>query len=324
MSAEILNMITGGFVVAMDGAYGTLQAYSVGLLTVLGTMYFLLAIGRVMGSGSSLGDALGTLFWTACKIGVFLFFARFLYDLMWNGAFYTFLNWGMEGGGSGFGLDQFMQPSAVVDAGFKAAAPLYDVIHNFGGWGMLWNSGTIMTLLIAYWIIVLAYGVMALHVIMTLIEIKLSIATGAILIPWGVLTQTSTLGELSLSWITAGLVRVLLTSLLMSIGVPLFEMMTLAVSPRTGGPDPKIYGAVVLAVTALVFMFLVWILPNRAAAIGGRGMALAMGGDVLIGGGMAAWSAAGAGVSYATAGGAAVVRGTSQMIQAMRTQGATP
>src|SRR4030095_15832730 len=98
---------------------------------------------------------------------------------------------------------------------------------------------------------------------MTLIEIKLSIATGAILIPWGVLTQTSTLGELSLSWITAGLVRVLLTSLLLSIGVPLFQMMTLQVSPRTGGADPTIYGAVSLAVTALAFMFLVWILPNR-------------------------------------------------------------
>jgi type IV secretion system protein TrbL len=323
MNASILDLVTGGFVVAMDGAYGTLHAYSVGLLSILALMYLLLSIGRVMGSGASLGDALGTLLWTTLKIGVFLFFAMFLYDLMWNGAFYTFLNWGLEGGGGGFDLAQFMNPSAVVDAGFKAAAPLYDVIHNFGGWGMLWNSGTVITLLIAYWLIVLAYGVMALHVIMTLIEIKLSIATGAILIPWGVLTQTSTLGELSLSWITAGLVRVLLTSLLMSIGVPLFEMMTLAVSPRTGGPDPKIYGAVVLAVTALVFMSLVWILPNRAAAIGGRGMALAMGGDVLIGGGIAAWSAAGAGASYATAGGAAVVRGTSQMIQAMRTQGAT-
>jgi type IV secretory pathway TrbL component len=147
---------------------------------------------------------------------------------------------------------------------------------------------------------------------------KLAIATGSILIPWGVLTQTASLGELSLSWMTAGLVRVLLTALLMSIGVPLFEMMTLAVSPRTGGPDPKIYGAVVLAVTALAFMALVWVLPNRAAAIGGRGMALALGGDVLIGGGMAAWSAAGAGARYATAAGAGVIRGSSQMVQAMR------
>ena len=65
---------------------------------------------------------------------------------------------------------------------------------------------------------------------MTIIDIKLAIASGAVLFPWCILTQTSILGELSLSWITAGLVRVLLTSLLMSIGVPLFEMANLGVS----------------------------------------------------------------------------------------------
>jgi type IV secretion system protein TrbL len=245
---------------------------------------------------------------------------------MWNGAFYTFLQWGLEGGGGAFGISQFMSPSAVVDNGFKAAAPLYDTINNLGGWGFIWNGGTIITLLVAYWITVLAFGVMALHVIMTLIETKLAIATGAILIPWAVLTQTAVLGELSLSWLAAGLVRVLLTALLMGIGVPLFESLRLVASPLTGGPDPKIYGAVMMAVGALAFMALVWILPNRAAAIGGRGMALALGGDVLIGGGMAAWSAAGAGYRYATAGGAAVIRGTSQMLAAAPrgTAGGTP
>ena len=70
---------------------------------------------------------------------------------------------------------------------------------------------TFAGLLIAYWLVVLSFGIMALHVIMTIIDIKLAIASGAVLFPWCILTQTSVLGELSLSWITAGLVRVLLT-----------------------------------------------------------------------------------------------------------------
>jgi hypothetical protein len=132
------------------------------------------------------------------------------------------------------------------------------------------------------------------------------------------LTQTAILGELSPSWITAGLVRVLLTSLLMSIGMPLFEMANLAVTPRTGGADPKFYGAAVLAVVAFVFMVLSWVLPNRAAAIGGRGMALALSGDALVSGAMVGWSAAGATLRYASAATTGAIQGSSALVQSLR------
>jgi type IV secretion system protein TrbL len=312
MNAEILNTIVSIFAATLDGAFGRLAVYSIPLLSVLGLIYLLLCLGQMTMQSHSLA-ALGDFLWVALKIGVVYFFAFVFYSLFWNAAFYSFLQWGLEGGGGGFGFESFMNPSAILDNGFRAAAPLYDTLNNIGALGAFY-SPTFYGLFIAYWLIVLSFGVMALHVIMTIIDIKLAIASGAVLFPWCILTQTATLGELSLSWITAGLVRVLLTSLLMGIGQPLFEMANLAVTPRTGGADPKFYGATVLAVTALVFMVLSWVLPNRAAAIGGRGMALALSGEALVGGAMAGWSAAGATVRYTTA----VVRGTSELMQSLR------
>jgi type IV secretory pathway TrbL component len=246
------------------------------------------------------------------------FFAFVFYSLFWTAAFYSFLQWGLEGGGGGFGFESFLNPSVILDNGFKAAAPLYDTLNNMSVVGKATAPWTFAGLLIAYWLTVLSFGVMALHVIMTIIDIKLAIASGAVLFPWCILTQTAILGELSLSWITAGLVRVLLTSLLMSIGQPLFEMANLAVAPRAGGADPKFYGAAVLAVVAFVFMVLSWVLPNRAAAIGGRGMALALSGDALVSGAMVGWSATGSTVRYASAAATGAIRGSSALVQSLR------
>jgi type IV secretion system protein TrbL len=317
MNAEILNTIVSIFVAALDGAFAALVVYSIPLLSVLGLIYLLLSVGQMTMHAYSLG-ALGDFLWVVLKIGVVYFFAFVFYDLFWNAAFYSFLQWGLEGGGGGFGFESFMNPSAVLDNGFKAAAPLYDLLHNMSVVNKATQPWTFAGLLIAYWLTVLSFGVMALHVIMTIIDIKLAIASGAVLFPWCVLTQTAILGELSLSWITAGLVRVLLTTLLMGIGMPLFEMANLQVAPRTGGADPTFYGAAVLAVLAFVFAVLSWVLPNRAAAIGGRGMALALSGDALVGGAMAGWSAAGATVRYATAAGSGVIRGSSALVRSLR------
>lgn len=308
LTSDILNRITTGFTVALDGAYAALHVYSLGLLSVLGIIYLYLAVGQMVMRHYALG-ALGDFLWVVLKIGVFVFLAAVLYDLMWNGAFRTFLQWGVEAGGGAFPLEAFLHPSQVIDAGFRAAVPLYDFMHNLSGPGKLWNFDVVTTYLVAYWLIVCSFGLIALAAMMTLIEMKLAIATSAVLIPWAILTQTAVLGELSLSWLAAGLVRVLMTATLMSIGVPLFEV--LAIPP---GRDPRLAEGITMAVAAFVFAALAWVLPSRAASIGGRGMALALGGEIIVGAGMAGLS----GARYAYHSGQAVVRGVSQMMPQRR------
>src|SRR5215831_18316582 len=163
MNAEILNTIVSVFVAMLDGAFGALWRYSIPLLSVLGLIYLLLCVGQMIMQSHSLA-ALGDFLWVALKIGVVCFFALSFYNLFWTAAFYSFLQWGLEGGGGGFGFESFLNPSTVLDNGFRAAAPLYDTLHNMSvvgkGWGML--TGTFYGLLIAYWLIVLSFGIMSL------------------------------------------------------------------------------------------------------------------------------------------------------------------
>jgi type IV secretion system protein TrbL len=314
MNAEILNAVVSAFNSTLDGAFATLHVYSLGLLSVLGIIYLMHALGRMLSSGSASLAALGDFLWVAVRIGVFVFLTVAL-DFIMDAAFATFLQWGVEAGGGGFSMSDFLNPSQTVDAGFRAALPLQGAIGNMIGWGMVFNIHTMGMLGIAYWIIVFSFGVMALHVMMTLIEMKLAMASSAVLVPWGILTQTAFLGELSLSWLTACLVRVLLTATLMAISFPLFELVTFpGGNPAEGGADPTFYQALIAAVVAFVFAALTWVLPNRAATIGGRGMALALGGDVLVGAGMAGVS----GARFASHAGQAVVRGVSQMLPQRR------
>jgi type IV secretion system protein TrbL len=311
MNAEILNAVIAAFNGALDAAFATLHVYSLGLLSALGIMYLYLALGRMITAGGAANlAALGDFLWVALRIGVFVFIVIAL-DFLMDAAFLTFLQWGTAAGGGGFTLGDFLNPSQTVDAGARAAKPLLEAINNMTGLGLVWNLPTMWWLGVAYWTIVLAFGVMALAVMMTLIEMKLAMASSTVLLPWAILTQTAFLGELALSWLTACLVRVLLTATMMAISFPLFELVTFpGGSPAQGGSDPTFYQAVVAAIVALIFAVLSWVVPNRAASIGGRGMALALGSDVLVSGGMAGV----AGARYAYHSGQAVIRGVSQML----------
>jgi hypothetical protein len=155
--------------------------------------------------------------------------------------------------------------------------------------------------------------------VMTIIDMKLAIATGAVLVPWGVLTHTSVLGELSLSWMAAGFVRVMLTALMMSIGVPLFATLAFpGGNPAQGGADPTFYSAVVVGLCAFLFAALAWVLPNRAAGLVGRGMALALGADAVVAAGLSGYGYGRAAMSAGAQSVGRAVRGTSQLLQQYR------
>ena len=93
MNAEILNTVVGIFVSTLDGAFARLAVYSIPLLSILGLIYLLLAVGQMTMQSHSLA-ALGDFLWVTLKIGVVYFFAFAFYSLFWNAAFYSFLQWG--------------------------------------------------------------------------------------------------------------------------------------------------------------------------------------------------------------------------------------
>jgi P-type conjugative transfer protein TrbL len=307
VNSTVFNDITNAFINPIDGGFGILSQYALPLLGVLGLIYLILILSEAVLRGLSLNDLLANFTWAVIKLGIFYWIIVIFRELA-LAALDTFVTWGLAPGGGQFGLPDFLNPSRVVDAGFRAAVPLQDFITKQTGWAALFNWPQVMLFRGAYVCVVLGFVGMALAVMIALIEMHLAIMAGIVLFPWGILTQTVFLSELAIAWITAGLVRMFITAALMGMSVPLFALAAL---PNIPGADPDIYGSVILTVVAVLFAVLVWLIPNRAAGMAGRGAALALTGEHVVSTGVAGFQ----GAQFAARASAEVVRGVSQMVR---------
>ncbi len=280
MNATMLDTITAAFVGAIASGATALSAYSLPLLGVFALIALYTQMAVVVASGgTSAGDALASVLLTAVKIGVFYWLLVNLAP-MGVAAFQTFLQWGMTPAGNALVTQRFLQPSLVLDVGFKAAFPLKRFVDAFTGPSALWNFFTIETYFLTYWIIIVAFWAVALHLMLTIIEYNLALLVATVLLPWGVLQPTAFFTEFSIGWVTGGLVRILVTGAIVGIAVPLFALVT----PSPGGGDPTFYGAMVTMITSGIFALLSWVVPGRAAAIAGRGVSLALHGGTIVAG----------------------------------------
>jgi P-type conjugative transfer protein TrbL len=308
MTSGIFDSLTSAFINPIDGGFGILSRYALPLLGLLGLIYLTLRLAEVVIRGGALNDLLVTLVWTLVKLGVFYWIIVIFRDLA-LAALNTFVLWGLAPGGGQFGLSDFLRPSSIVDAGFTAAVPVQDFIVRQTGWAALYSWGQIMMYRAAYVCVIAGFVGMALAVMVALIEMHLAIMAGIVLFPWGILSYTMFLSELAIAWMAAGLVRMFITASLMGISVPLFALAAL---PVVTGTDPDFYASVILAVVAVLFAILVWIIPNRAAGMAGRGAALALTGEHIVSSGMAGVQ----GAQFAARAATEVVRGVSQMVRA--------
>lgn len=302
MNAGALDVIVGAFVSALQSGLGVLLAYSLPILAFCGLVAYCTTMWPVVLGGASWGgDGMMSMLLTFVRIGVFYWISVSLAALT-LAAFHTFLLWGTAPSGGAFSMATFLSPSSMLDAGYKAARPIQVYLQNYDGWQAMWNFPTVVGYMLAFWLVVGAFALIAFHLIITIIEFHLAVMVGAVLIPWGALSQTAFLCEFSISFIVAGLIRILLTAAILSIGMPLFVVLKFTVTP---GGDPTFYSAGVFALTAFIFAILAWQVPTRAAAVGGRGMALGLTGGVLLPHTL---------TGVANTVGSAAIRGTSRML----------
>lgn len=313
MTAGIFDSIVLGFMSAIGGGIVSLQTYTLPILAFCALVAYVSTMWPLVLSS---GAALGPVLLMAIRIGIFYWLCISFAALSFA-AFDSFLLWGTSPSGGAFSAATFLKPSMVMDFGFRAVRPIEVILLGMGGWTGSWIPAFLMYT-IAKLIIIFAFAFVALHLIMTILEFHLAVMIGTVLFPWGILAQTAFLCEFAVSWIVAGLIRVLLTAAIVSISIPLFDTLKFTQTP---GGDPTFYSSLIYALASGVFAILSWQLPKRAAQVGGRGMALAMGGELLAQGAMTAVT----GARAALTGGAALgqvgihaVQGASRLLQAAR------
>nr|WP_295238837.1 P-type conjugative transfer protein TrbL [uncultured Brevundimonas sp.] len=292
------NTVTAGFDAlsgSVNGVFGLLIALVVALT---GIQWALSPNREVLASG----------FGKVLLIGAFAFLIndwQALSETIYAG----FLELGLTAGGGALSREEFLNPGAILQQGWEIVkalgetpAPVDNPLDVMG------NMADALILGLAMIGIMLAFALLALQIIVSLLEFKIVTLGGFVLLPFGIWNKTAFLAERPLGYVVSSGLKVLALAIVVSGARTIFDQL----QPSA---NPDIYEALTLLVAALLLAMLAIFIPNLASALVtggpalGAGAALTSGLAVAGAGALVAGGVAGAG---ALGGRAAAIGGSSR------------
>ncbi|WP_165191556.1 P-type conjugative transfer protein TrbL [Caulobacter soli] len=226
---------------------------------------------------------------------------------------------GLKAGGGRMSVaDLLNSPSKIVWDGLEVAFDLLKYVGRLAsegmGVGFFTHIDTILVTAIVIIGVILAFVLLGVEVVVTVIEFYVVTLISFVMVPFGILTQTAFLAERAIAYVPAVGAKLMALALVISIGEQIFASYVVSA-------EPTWQESCGLLVAAIVFLMLALKIPSVAAAqITGSpqlsagsaassvvGLAASAGGLALAGRWAAGGLAAGAGASAAR--GAAGLRG---------------
>ncbi|TKR54271.1 P-type conjugative transfer protein TrbL [Allopusillimonas ginsengisoli] len=237
--------------------------------------------------------------------------------------FRSFAGLGLIASGSSLTMGNFLQPGRLAKTGIDAAAPILEQIGDMAGFPEVFtNIDPIVVLFLAWMVVVLSFFVLAIQLLVTLIEFKLTTLAGFVLVPFALWNKTSFLAEKVLGNVVSSGVKVLVLAVIVGIGSGLFAEF------QVHPDEPSVDYALVIMLASLSLLALGIFGPGIATGLVSGGPQLgagAMAGAAVGAAGTAvAIGAAATGVGGAVAAGARMMPGAARMTAgAARSVGAT-
>ncbi len=237
-----------------------------------------------------------------------LFVGAFAYIIgNWNAlariVFESFAGLGLKASGTGFTTAELLQPGRVAQVGLDAGRPILESISGLMGYVSFFENFIQIAVLLFAWIVVLlAFFVLAVQLFITLIEFKLTVLCGFVLIPFGLFGKTAFMAERVLGNVVSSGIKVLVLAVIIGIGSTLFSEFTDAI----GSAQPNIEDAMSIVLGALCLLGLGIFGPGIASGIVSGGPQLGAGaaaGTALAAGGVMGAGAAIGGAALGGAGG---------------------
>ena len=220
-----------------------------------------------------------------------------------------FLELGLTAGGGSLSREEFLNPGAILQQGWEIVkalgetpAPVDNPLDVMG------NLVDALILGLAMIGIMLAFAILALQIIVSLLEFKIVTLGGFVLLPFGIWNKTAFLAERPLGYVVSSGLKVLALAIVVSGARTIFDQL----QPSS---NPDVYEALTILVASLLLAMLAIFIPNLASALVtggpalGAGTALTGGLAVAGAGALVAGGAAGAG---AMVGRAASVSGSAR------------
>ena len=209
--------------------------------------------------------------------------------------FDSFAGLGLRAAGSPITAADLMRPGFVAATGYDAAAPLLEEVGSLiGPIAFFENFVTIIVLMFAWVVVLLAFFVLAIQVFITILEFKLTTLVGFVLVPFALWNKTSFLAERVLGNVVASGIKLMVLAVIIGIGSTIFG--SFAASFSAGNITLEQAAATVLGALSIFMLGIFG--PGIAAGL--------ISGAPQLGAGAAVGSAAGLAIGGAAATGAAV------------------
>ncbi len=299
---NVIDRFMTTFIRYIDSGFGLLGG-DVGFLTstLIGIDITLAGLFWAMGGEQ---DVIARFLRKILYVGVFAFILN-SFSTLSEIIFRSFAQAGITAGGGALSADDLLKPGRLAGTGFSAAWPLLDQASQMMGFTSFFdNFLTIVVLLFAWAIVIVAFFILAVQMFVTIIEFKLTSLAGFILVPFALWNRTSFLAERVLGNVVASGIKVMVLAVIVGIGSNFFSEFTSALNGR----EPDIGQAMSLVLAALSLFGLGIFGPSIASGLVAGAPQLGAGAAVgtvagAVGMGYVAGSAVGA-AARGTAGGA--------------------
>ena len=289
---HVIDRFLQAFITYIDSGFGLLGP-DVGFLTsaLIGIDITLAGLFWAMGGED---NVIGRFLRKILYIGAFAFILN-SFQALADIIFKSFAQAGLTAGGGTLSADDLLKPGRLAGTGFEAAWPLLDQASAIVGFTTFFdNFLTIMVLLFAWAIVIIAFFILAVQMFVCILEFKLTSLAGFILVPFALWNRTSFLAERVLGNVVSSGIKVMVLAVIVGIGSNFFTEFTGALN----GQEPDIGQAMSLVLASLSLFGLGIFGPSIASGL--------VSGAPQLGAGAAIGTAVGAGGMAMMAGGAAV------------------
>ncbi|PZQ64013.1 MAG: P-type conjugative transfer protein TrbL [Phenylobacterium zucineum] len=211
-----------------------------------------------------------------------------------------FTKLGLKASNGGSVGDFTQAPTRAVEAGLGIVVKLIkyigDLAQQNAGFGALQHIDMILVAAVAAIGIMLAFIVLAIEIAITIIEFYIVTLIAFVVVPFGVLTQTSFLAERSIGYVISVGFKFMALAVIAGIGINIFETFTLSAEPTVAEEAGLLLSAIFLMMLALK-------VPAIAGAMISGGPQLSAGSGLMGAAGVAA-GVAGVALAGRTVGGA--------------------
>jgi len=280
----------------VDAGFGLIQGDVAGTLAAL--VVISITITALLWAIDENQNVLASLVRKVLLVGFFAFLVT-----QWASLTKTVVNGfaalGLKAGGGAMSLADFTtSPSKIVISGIEVVKGLMLYVKEVapGPIEFFAHIDVVLMALVAAIGILIAFVILAIEIVVTIIEFHIVTLIAFVTVPFGVLTQTSFMSERAIGYVISVGIKLMALAIVVSLGTTVFDSYTVSAAPDINEDVGLLLGAVVMVMLALK-------IPSIAGALISGGPQLNAGSALMGAAGVAA-GVAGVGLAARMAGGA--------------------